>query len=186
VVVHDPIHVIMRLAYLLVVREFRWLMLCSRSEAAKKAETLVLARQLAMVRRRMLRSHLIWADRAVLVAWSDWSRTGVGEPDRVPTHSPRTTPSPVCAITATAMNRPRGSGTSGSSRWPCRSSPRNTPVSVAAASAIRLAALVRAADIDKSDNSTRDMLRAVAARNHAAPEPESFHNRARDPGSRPA
>lgn len=41
----------MRLLYLLVARVFGWLMLCSRSEAAKDAEILLLRHQLAALRR---------------------------------------------------------------------------------------------------------------------------------------
>jgi hypothetical protein len=40
--------VITRLLYLLVARVFGWLMLCSRSEAAKDAEIRVLRHQLAV------------------------------------------------------------------------------------------------------------------------------------------
>ena len=65
---HDHIFVITKLLYLLVARVFGWLMLCSRSEAAKDAEILVLRHQLAVLQRQVARPQLTRADRAVLSA----------------------------------------------------------------------------------------------------------------------
>lgn len=44
---------IVRLLYLLVAWVFGWLVLCSRSDAAKDAEILVLRHQLAVLRRQV-------------------------------------------------------------------------------------------------------------------------------------
>lgn len=59
---------IVKLLYLLVARVFGWLVLWSRSEAAKDAEILVLRHQLAVLQRQIARPHPTWADRVVLSA----------------------------------------------------------------------------------------------------------------------
>jgi putative transposase len=55
-----------RLLYLLFCQVLRWLALLARSSAAKDAELLMLRHEVAVLRRRVTRPPVNWADRAVL------------------------------------------------------------------------------------------------------------------------
>ena len=77
---------VLRLAYLLLVRVLSWLALLARSNTAKDVEILVLRHEVVVLRRHNPRPTLTWADRAVLSALSKLLPTGVGA--RNCAHSP--------------------------------------------------------------------------------------------------
>ena len=56
----------LRLLYLLFCQVMRWLALLARSSAAKDAELLMLRHEVTVLRRRVTRPRVNWADRAVL------------------------------------------------------------------------------------------------------------------------
>lgn len=59
---------LLRIAYLAVLRIFGWLALLARSDRAKDAEILILRHQVAVLQRQVKVPGLSWADRAILAA----------------------------------------------------------------------------------------------------------------------
>jgi putative transposase len=60
--------VLIRLAYLLMIRSFGWLALLARSGTSKDVEILLLRHEVAVLRRQVTRQKPDWADRAVIAA----------------------------------------------------------------------------------------------------------------------
>jgi len=59
----------LRLLFLIMIGVFGWLVLLCRGDASKDAEVLVLRHGVAVLRRRVGRPKLDWADRAVLAVF---------------------------------------------------------------------------------------------------------------------
>jgi putative transposase len=60
--------VLIRFAYVFMLRMFGWLVLLARNDAAKDAEILVLRHEIVVLRRQVARPRPDWADRVVLAA----------------------------------------------------------------------------------------------------------------------
>jgi hypothetical protein len=70
----------LRLVYLIFSPLAPWIVLTARESAAKDAELLVLRHEVAVLRRRVHRPRVDWADRALLAGWPGCCRCGCRKP----------------------------------------------------------------------------------------------------------